>query len=247
MPTVASSPVDFCLRALPASLLRRAGFKLLRLSSGEFRAATELFTPPFDHWVEWRSGLGPAIHVLYGLMRALAPEVVVEIGSARGRSTCALALACRQNGRGKVYAVDPHSPNAWSETGGDSGEFLRRRLREYELDSWCEVVKATSEEAARTWSRPIDFLFLDGDHTLDGVRKDFELFQPWLSDGALVAFHDTTWDLHKDDKWYRPDIGVPSFMHILQQRGYHSVTLPAVPGLTILHARPGGFRFLSTP
>ena len=43
------------------------------------------------------------------------PETVVEIGSARGYSTYALALACQQNGRGKVYAIDPHEPNPWTD------------------------------------------------------------------------------------------------------------------------------------
>lgn len=39
-------------------------------------------------------------------------------------------------------------------------------------------------------SRPIELLFIDGDHTLEGVRRDLELYGRLLAEGGLVAFHD---------------------------------------------------------
>ncbi len=36
----------------------------------------------------------------------------------------------------------------------------------------------------------IDFLFIDGDHTYEGVKKDFEMYSPMVRPGGLVAFHD---------------------------------------------------------
>jgi len=38
--------------------------------------------------------------------------------------------------------------------------------------------------------RPLDFLFIDGDHTYGGVRQDFETYGPMVRPGGLVAFHD---------------------------------------------------------
>ncbi len=38
--------------------------------------------------------------------------------------------------------------------------------------------------------RPIDFLFIDGDHSYDGVKRDFEMYSPLVRPGGLVAFHD---------------------------------------------------------
>ena len=35
-----------------------------------------------------------------------------------------------------------------------------------------------------------DFLFIDGDHSYEGVRRDFELYSPLAEAGAFVAFHD---------------------------------------------------------
>lgn len=37
---------------------------------------------------------------------------------------------------------------------------------------------------------PIDFLFIDGDHTYDGVKRDFELYLPLVAKGGMVALHD---------------------------------------------------------
>jgi predicted O-methyltransferase YrrM len=39
-------------------------------------------------------------------------------------------------------------------------------------------------------SRPVDFLFVDGDHTYEGVRADYELYGPLVRPGGLIAFHD---------------------------------------------------------
>ena len=36
----------------------------------------------------------------------------------------------------------------------------------------------------------VDFLFIDGDHTYDGVSKDHETFAPLVRHGGLVGFHD---------------------------------------------------------
>lgn len=36
----------------------------------------------------------------------------------------------------------------------------------------------------------LDFLFIDGDHSYDGVRLDYELFSPLVRSGGLVALHD---------------------------------------------------------
>lgn len=36
----------------------------------------------------------------------------------------------------------------------------------------------------------LDFLFIDGDHSYEGVRKDFEMYSPLVRAGGVVAFHD---------------------------------------------------------
>jgi hypothetical protein len=36
----------------------------------------------------------------------------------------------------------------------------------------------------------VDFLFIDGDHSYEGVKKDFEMYSPLVKSGGLIAFHD---------------------------------------------------------
>jgi cephalosporin hydroxylase len=36
----------------------------------------------------------------------------------------------------------------------------------------------------------VDFLFIDGDHTYMGVKKDYELYSPFVRKGGIIAFHD---------------------------------------------------------
>jgi predicted O-methyltransferase YrrM len=244
------------LRRSASRMLQNAGFALLRTTS-DYRAFTEVFVPPYSSNVDWQSGLGDAVFTLYGLVRTQHPAVIVEIGSARGRSTCALALACRRNGDGHVYAIDPHTFNPWTEIGTQASTeaFLRARLKDYSLEEWCDVIVATSADAAKTWTRQIDLLFVDGDHSFDGVRADFEMFRPWLAPSALVVFHDTAWNYHThgneqsqpgDLKEKLATMGVPTYMEMLKGEGYRSVTLPVPPGLTILDPKPGGFVFCPT-
>lgn len=228
--------------------IARRCYDLICLSYPEVRAARDLMLLPTSaRPVNWMSGLDDARWMLYAAVRLLRPGVVVEVGSARGLSTCTLALACRQNGTGKVYAIDPNTPNDWSEleTGGNNYDFLRDRVQYYGLQPWCELLRMTSADAARKWNQPIDFLFIDGDHSYDGVKHDFEAFSPWLTDGALVAFHDSAWEHYRDRKGYRPEMGVPRYMALLKSRGFQSVTFPRIPGFTLMQGQSSGFSFLN--
>ncbi|MCL4399807.1 class I SAM-dependent methyltransferase [Patescibacteria group bacterium] len=36
----------------------------------------------------------------------------------------------------------------------------------------------------------VDFLFIDADHSYEGVKKDFEMYSPLVRDGGIIAFHD---------------------------------------------------------
>ena len=50
---------------------------------------------------------------------------------------------------------------------------------------------ATKEEVQRILGgRPLDFLFIDGDHAYESVKRDFEQFAPLVDDQGVIAFHD---------------------------------------------------------
>ena len=52
------------------------------------------------------------------------------------------------------------------------------------------AVRQTSQAAAVTWKREIDFLYVDGDHRYEAVVSDIRAFVPFVRHGGLLAFHD---------------------------------------------------------
>jgi predicted O-methyltransferase YrrM len=123
-----------------------------------------------------------------------ASGTILEIGSFKGKSTVGLASIARRYGLGRIVAVDPHT--APSETDPDlqgqstSFDDFLSTLRAARLEDQVEVHRTFSQDLATHWSRPIRLLWIDGDHTLGGAKRDLELYRRWLTPGAVVAFHD---------------------------------------------------------
>lgn len=119
---------------------------------------------------------------------------IVEIGSFKGRSTCALASGCRGT-RKRVFAIDPFDGGpGWR---GQETAFFREfsdNVKRCGVSRYVEPIKALSTEAGRTWNRPISLLFIDGSHEYDAVKADFEIFFPHVLPGGIVAFHDVSED-----------------------------------------------------
>ena len=203
------------------------------------RPSPEFYVENFD----FRSGLGDSSWVLYGLARSLKPKVCVEIGSARGKSACAVGLALRRNGGGKLYAIDPHSPTNWNDSQSvETFPIITEHLRKAGVSEFVEIVRQTSGEAAKNWKHKIELIFIDGDHSYEGVKADWELFLPHLSEFGVVVFHDTIWDLRPDPKWSRADMGVPRFVEELRAAGYPVITLDHDFGVSLVQPRIGGVK-----
>jgi predicted O-methyltransferase YrrM len=192
---------------------------------------------------EFMSGLSDSAWLLYGMARALKPKVCVEIGSARGRSACFVGLALSANGGGKLFAIDPHTKTDWNDSNSvETFEIMRANLESLKLTPYVEIVRKTSAAAAENWTDPIDMLFIDGDHSYEGVRRDWNLFSPHLSPFGVVVFHDTIWDVDKDSwkEYRREDMGVPRFVEDLRREGYPIITFPNDCGVSLVQARIGG-------
>ena len=125
-------------------------------------------------------------------IRAHAPRTVVEIGTAWGGSlfcwaqvadTEALLLSVDLpggvGGAGYLPESIPHFRNFCFES---------QRLVALLGDSRDGAVIAGVDDALA--GRSIDLLFIDGDHTYEGVRADFEQYSPLVTPGGMVMFHD---------------------------------------------------------
>jgi predicted O-methyltransferase YrrM len=191
--------------------------------------------------IDFHSGLGDSAFLLYGLARSLKPAVAVEIGSARGKSACYVGRALKENGFGKLFAIDPHTHTDWNdENSVDTLGEMRRNIRALRLERQVEVIRDMSSNAAARWMLPIDMLFIDGDHSYEGVKKDWELFMPFVTQFGVVVFHDTMWDLKPDSPYSRADMGVPAFVEELRAQGYPVTTLDKDFGVSLVQPTVNG-------
>lgn len=117
---------------------------------------------------------------------------VLEIGSFKGRSTVVLARGALWAGQDRVVACDTFTGPSETDPDvtGSTYEAFAAALERHGLTEHVEVRPQLSSELAREWSRPIRLLWIDGDHTYEGVKADVDGFVPHLAPGAVVAFHD---------------------------------------------------------
>ncbi len=132
---------------------------------------------------------------LYNAAKRVRPKnIIVEIGSWKGKSTICLARGSQNGNMTTVYAVDPHTGSSehqqWLGRVNTFRDFTEN-IKKAELSGYIEVIRETSENAARKFTKPIEFIFIDGAHEYDFVRLDFDVWFPRVIDGGLMAFHDS--------------------------------------------------------
>ena len=132
--------------------------------------------------------------VLFELAKAVKKnEVIIEIGSFKGRSTLALALGSLSGNNNRVYAIDPHLE--FRGILGADQAYLYKVLVRNKVGHIVFVVSLKSEQVAMGWQdKNIGLLWIDGDHTYKAVRKDFESWYPYLTHDSVIVFHDCNTD-----------------------------------------------------
>lgn len=93
---------------------------------------------------------------------------------------------------------------------------------------------------SRFGGEPIDFAFIDGDHTYDGVRRDVEMYGPLVREGGLIGFHDI---LPQPDS---PETQVHRLWNELRRdhdvEEFIAHDSPRKIGIGLLHVPAGGLR-----
>lgn len=131
--------------------------------------------------------------LLYQLScRKEAQGVVVEIGSFLGKSTIFLASGSKRTQQQKVYAIDPHqgAPVINKKFSGPTYRRFLQNIRGAKIAEAVIPIRKTSDEAFIGWRKPIRFLFIDGDHSYQAVRRDLKQWGQLVMDKGVIAVHD---------------------------------------------------------
>lgn len=132
---------------------------------------------------------------------------LLEIGSKFGGSLDAIARAMPRGS--KVVSIDlPNGTKAWK----DSKPALEGVVAGLKRDGYdAHLIWGSSTEYSVVMQAsalgPYDVVFIDGDHRMDGVTRDWANYNPMAR--KLVAFHDIAW--RRAPSWVGVRIDVPEF------------------------------------
>jgi len=129
----------------------------------------------------------------YWLTAVIRPRVFFELGTHSGNSYFAFCQAVREHGLStRCHAVDLWTGDRHSGSYDPSIYAEVTRHNEARYAAWSSLWRMSFDEAVtRVPDRSVDLLHIDGYHTVEAVRHDFETWQPKLTENAWVLFHDT--------------------------------------------------------
>lgn len=116
---------------------------------------------------------------------------IVEIGTARGGTLFLLLRSLPKSAH--VVSVDLHR-------GAFGGGYPHWKIPLFRASAWggprLSLLRGSSQTAGmrdqvrETLGGPADFILIDGDHSYEGARRDFELYRDLVGPGGMIAFHD---------------------------------------------------------
>lgn len=124
--------------------------------------------------------------------------VVVEVGSYAGRSSAHWAANSRPSV--VIYCIDPFDAIiddfSLAHIQGDGSSVRGRASGELFLEyttRWADRLTMVADTSPlRSWDRNADIIFIDGDHTSEGVTRDLEFWTDHLKPHGRLLGHD--WD-----------------------------------------------------
>ncbi|MBU0612351.1 class I SAM-dependent methyltransferase [Patescibacteria group bacterium] len=129
---------------------------------------------------------------LFELASKIDNGYAVEIGSFVGASACFLSAG--MNNSTKLICIDTWENDAMSEGKRDT----KKEFDENTQTSQTKIIKVQGYstnvvEDIKAITQEIDLLFIDGDHSYEGCKADWDLYSPYLKSGSCVIFHDCGW------------------------------------------------------
>ncbi|GED99780.1 hypothetical protein nbrc107696_02270 [Gordonia spumicola] len=128
----------------------------------------------------------------------------VEIGTYCGKSTVYLGDAAERHGA-LIVTVDHHRGSEEHQPGWeyhdtglvdphagllDTAARFRRTMFDAGLEQTVLALIAPSTAASRVWGRAVDFVFIDGGHSMEAAQNDYDGWARWVRPGGALLIHD---------------------------------------------------------
>lgn len=138
------------------------------------------------------------------LTQADSVGIGVEIGTYCGKSTVFLGDAAEASGA-LLVTVDHHRGSEEHQPGWeyhdtslvdphtgtlDTSARFRRTMYDAGLEQTVLGLLAPSTAAATVWGRKVDFVFIDGGHSMEAAQNDYDGWSPWVRPGGALLIHD---------------------------------------------------------
>ena len=150
------------------------------------------------------------------LVQLARPRTIVELGTHWGDSYCAFCQAVAElKLPTRCTAIDTWQGDAHTRP---YNEHVYQRLKQFHdpaYSSFSTLMRTTFDQACPQFAdNSIDLLHIDGLHTYEAVKHDFETWKPKLSERGIVLMHDTA-ATHGDfgvwRLWQELESAYPSF------------------------------------
>jgi len=131
---------------------------------------------------------------LLSYMKDKRPKYMLEIGTARGGTLYLFTRISADDAL--IMSVDLPG----GRFGGGYSSYKIPIYKSFALPGQrIELIRASSHEESTKkkaqealGENKLDFLFIDGDHTYKGAKKDYEMYSPLVKEGGVIALHDIT-------------------------------------------------------
>lgn len=112
----------------------------------------------------------------------------VEIGTWKGGSV-RIIRAAKEGTESKIFTVDNYRTDIFSDVKG--GRTAEEEVAKVLGNTGIQMLVGNSDACAIAWQwGPIDFLFIDGDHSWEGATADIKAWLPHVVKGGIILFHD---------------------------------------------------------
>ena len=127
------------------------------------------------------------------VIQEISPKIFVELGTHSGNSYFSFCQSVFEAGIStKCNAVDTWKGD---ENAGQYDEEIYVKVNAHHQERYAgfsRLLRMTFDDAVTCFAdESIELLHIDGLHTYEAVRHDFETWLPKLAPGAVVMFHDT--------------------------------------------------------